>query len=77
MSCFEFLRRSSHFSGLLDDMATTAYETGQHDGMHVAYLDCDRPYLVTKVFRAATATASNRMAETLSAIANDPLPELQ
>ncbi|MFS7990658.1 hypothetical protein Hanom_Chr11g01061501 [Helianthus anomalus] len=27
-SCFEFLRRSTHFSSLLDDMATAAYETG-------------------------------------------------
>ncbi|KAJ0808586.1 hypothetical protein HanPI659440_Chr01g0005011 [Helianthus annuus] len=76
MSCFEFLRRSPHFSGLLDDMATTAYETGRHDGMHAAYLDCNRPDLITERFWAATP-ASNRMAETMSAVANDPLPELQ
>ncbi|MFS7976893.1 hypothetical protein Hanom_Chr10g00897691 [Helianthus anomalus] len=73
MSCFEFLRRSPHFSGLLDDMATAAYETGRHDGMHAAYLDCDRPGLITEGFRTTTVSASYRMAETLSAMANDPL----
>ncbi|KAF5782448.1 hypothetical protein HanXRQr2_Chr11g0496001 [Helianthus annuus] len=74
-SCFEFLRRSPHFSSLLDDMATTAYETGQHDGMHAAYFECGRLELVTDELRSATASASTCMAETLSAVANDPLPK--
>ncbi|KAJ0626195.1 hypothetical protein HanPSC8_Chr01g0011261 [Helianthus annuus] len=73
-SCFEFLRRSSHFSSLLENIATVACETGQHDRMHAAYSECGRPDLVTEELRSATASASTRMAETFSTVANDPLP---
>ncbi|MFS7941430.1 hypothetical protein Hanom_Chr05g00476161 [Helianthus anomalus] len=48
ISCFELLRMSPHFSGLLYDLATTVYETGRHDGMHIAYLGCNRQELLTK-----------------------------
>ncbi|MFS8008474.1 hypothetical protein Hanom_Chr14g01273181 [Helianthus anomalus] len=77
VSCFEYHRRLPHFSGLLDDMATVAYETGRHDGMHAAYLHRNRHELITEEFQAANASASNWMAETLSTAANDPLPEFQ
>ncbi|MFS7987386.1 hypothetical protein Hanom_Chr11g01022071 [Helianthus anomalus] len=76
-SCFEFLRWSPHFSTLLDNMATAAYETGQHDGMHAAYSECSRLDMVTEELRATTASVSARLAETLSTVANDPLPEFQ
>ncbi|MFS7888660.1 hypothetical protein Hanom_Chr00s000001g01597801 [Helianthus anomalus] len=72
ISCFEYLRGSPHFSGLLDDLTTTTYETGRHDGMYVAYLGCNCQELLTEEFRAANAATSNRMAETLSAVDNDP-----
>ncbi|MFS7929237.1 hypothetical protein Hanom_Chr04g00330111 [Helianthus anomalus] len=58
-------------------MATVAYEIGRHEGMHVAYLDCDHHDLIIEEFRAATGSASNRMAETLSTVANGLLPEFQ
>ncbi|MFS7917587.1 hypothetical protein Hanom_Chr03g00190951 [Helianthus anomalus] len=45
-------------------MATATYETGQHDGMHATYLDCNRHDFITEEFRAVNALASNRMADT-------------
>ncbi|MFS7914497.1 hypothetical protein Hanom_Chr02g00154151 [Helianthus anomalus] len=60
---------------MLDDLATAAYETGCHDSMHAAYLGCNRQELLIEEFRATNAATLNRMVETLSAVANDPLPE--
>ncbi|MFS7904808.1 hypothetical protein Hanom_Chr01g00040381 [Helianthus anomalus] len=77
VSYLQYLRRSPHFSGLLDDMATATYETELHDGVHAAYLDCDHHELITEEFRATNASTSICMAETLFVVANDPLPEFQ
>ncbi|MFS7990385.1 hypothetical protein Hanom_Chr11g01058271 [Helianthus anomalus] len=77
ISCFEYLRGSPHFSGLLDDLATTMYETRRHDDMHAAYLECNRHEQLIEEFWVVNVATSNRMVETLSAVANVPLPEFQ
>ncbi|MFS7963735.1 hypothetical protein Hanom_Chr08g00741851 [Helianthus anomalus] len=51
VGAFKYLRRSEPFVALLDHLSTTAYKSGQHDGVYEGYVSCHQMNKVTPEFQ--------------------------
>ncbi|KAJ0594565.1 hypothetical protein HanHA300_Chr03g0109931 [Helianthus annuus] len=74
VGAFEYLRESSHFTGLIDRLSAAAYQSGHHDGVLKGYMDCQQVERVPPDFQVTKNKLQADMASALEAAYTEPLP---
>ncbi|KAJ0554071.1 hypothetical protein HanRHA438_Chr08g0357821 [Helianthus annuus] len=74
VGAFEYLRESSHFTGLIDRLSAAAYQSGHHDGVLKGYMDCQQVERVPPDFQITKNKLQADMASALEAAYTEPLP---